>query len=141
MSEVQESFEGRSVLMKHKQFAFFHPAAFNLAQILSDIPIQFVQVSIFSLVLYFMSGLRTSAGAFFTYWVIVFATTMVLTACFRAIGSGFPSFNGASKVSGLAVSVFVTYAGYLIAKPSMHRERHVYGWWRAQTAWFVWLYW
>jgi hypothetical protein len=65
---------------------------------------------------------------------------------FRAIGTGFSSFNNASKVSGLAVIVLLTYNGctYTVArhhlpidtvcvldiiyKPSMH-------------PWFVWLYW
>jgi ATP-binding cassette subfamily G (WHITE) protein 2 (SNQ2) len=128
MSEVQESFEGRPVLIKHKEFAFFHPAAYVLAQIASDIPILLFQVSHFSIVLYFMTGLKVSASAFFTYWVVVFAITMCITAMFRAIAAGFRTFNDASKVSGLALSVTVTYAGFLVYKPQMH-------------PWFVWLYW
>lgn len=77
MSEVTESFEGRPVLVKHKGFAMFHPAAFCLAQITADIPVLLFQISMFSVVVYFMVGLTMSAGAFFTYWVLVFATTMV----------------------------------------------------------------
>lgn len=122
MSEVQESFEGRAVLIKHKEFALFHPAMFILAQILTDIPVLLVQISIFSLVLYFMTGLLSSASAFFTYWIIVLSVTMTMTAMFRWVASMFGTFNDASKVSGLLVSATVTYAGYLIAKPSMHRK-------------------
>jgi ABC-type multidrug transport system ATPase subunit len=77
MSEVIESFSGRPVLIKHKSFAYFHPAAFCLAQIAADIPILLFQISIFGLVIYFMVGLTMSAGAFFTYWIMVFTTTMV----------------------------------------------------------------
>lgn len=77
MSEVTDSFTGRPVLIKHKSFAYYHPAAFCIAQITADIPILFFQVSIFGLVLYFMVGLTMSAGAFFTWWVVVFAATMV----------------------------------------------------------------
>lgn len=77
MSEVNESFSGRPVLIKHKGFAYFHPAAFCLAQIAADIPVLLFQVSMFGLVLYFMVGLSISAGAFFSYWIIVFTTTMV----------------------------------------------------------------
>ncbi len=122
MSEVQDSFHGRPVLVKHKEFAFFQPAAFVLAQIFSDIPILLVQITIFSIVVYFMTGLRVSAAAFFTYYAIVFTSTMTMTALFRACGSAFSSFNAASKVSGLGISAAVTYAGYIIAKPSMHRR-------------------
>ena len=77
MSEVTASFSGRPVLIKHKDFAFFHPAAFCIAQIAADIPVLLVQISLFSLVLYFMVGLTMSASAFFTYWVVVFSSTIV----------------------------------------------------------------
>lgn len=77
MSEVTESFTGRPVLIKHNSFAFHHPAAFCLAQIAADIPLILLQVSIFSLILYFMVGLTASAGAFFTFWAVLLASTFV----------------------------------------------------------------
>jgi ABC-type multidrug transport system ATPase subunit len=77
MSEVTDSFTGRPVLIKHKTFAMYHPAAFCIAQIAADIPIILFQVSIFGIVLYFMVGLTASASAFFTYWIIIIAATMV----------------------------------------------------------------
>lgn len=128
MSEVTDSFSGRPVIVKHKNFAFFHPAAYCFAQIAADLPVLLFQISIFSLVIYFMVGLTMSAAHFFTYWVIVFATTMCMTALFRAIGGIFRTFDGASKVSGFLISVLIIYTGYMIHKPSMH-------------PWFVWIYW
>jgi ABC-type multidrug transport system ATPase subunit len=77
MSEVTDSFTGRPVLIKHKAFAFYHPAAFCIAQIAADIPIIVFQISIFSIVLYFLVGLTTTASAFFTYWIVLISTTMV----------------------------------------------------------------
>jgi ABC-type multidrug transport system permease subunit len=77
MSEVTDSFTGRPVLLKHKSFALFHPAAFCIAQIAADIPVILFQVSTFSLVLYFMTGLTSTAGAFFTFWALLIAITMV----------------------------------------------------------------
>lgn len=77
MSEVTDSFSGRPVLVKHKSFAYFHPAAFCIAQIAADIPILLIQISSFSLVVYFMVGLTMDAGAFFTYWIVIFSTTIV----------------------------------------------------------------
>ncbi|KAJ5524367.1 ABC multidrug transporter atrF [Penicillium frequentans] len=128
MSEVTDSFSGRPVLIKHKGFAYFHPAAFCLAQITADIPVLLFQVSMFGLVVYFMVGLTMSAGGFFTYWVVVFATTMCMTAFFRAIGALFTTFDGASKVSGFMISALIMYTGYMIEKPEMH-------------PWFVWIFW
>lgn len=77
MSEVTDSFNGRPVLVKHKGFAMFHPAAFCISQITADIPTLLFQITVFSLVVYFMVGLTMTAGAFFTYFVVVFGTTMV----------------------------------------------------------------
>ncbi|KAK5991596.1 ABC multidrug transporter atrB [Cladobotryum mycophilum] len=128
MSEVTDSFTGRPVLIKHKSFAFFHPAAFCIAQIAADIPVILFQVSTFSIILYFMVGLTREAGAFFTFWVIVIATTMCMTALFRAIGAAFSTFDGASKVSGFLISASIMYTGYMIQKPHMH-------------PWFVWIFW
>ncbi|KAI4853488.1 hypothetical protein E4T44_00808 [Aureobasidium sp. EXF-8845] len=129
MSEVTDSFTGRPVLAKHKSFAFFHPAAFCIAQIAADIPVIIFQVSHFSIVLYFMTSLRQSADAFFTYWIVIIATTMCITAMFRSIGAAFGSFDGASKVSGLLFTAFVLFAGYQIPFPHMH------GW----SKWIFWI--
>ncbi|KAL1962345.1 hypothetical protein VTN77DRAFT_9758 [Rasamsonia byssochlamydoides] len=128
MSEVTDSFTGRPILIKHKSFAFYHPAAFCIAQITADIPVIIFQVSIFSVVLYFMVGLTATASAFFTYWILLIATTMCMTALFRAVGAAFQTFDGASKMSGLFITATVMYTGYMIRKPQMH-------------PWFGWIYW
>lgn len=70
MSEVTDSFGARPVLAKHRGFALYHPAAFCIAQIICDIPITFMQITLWSLPAYFMTGLKMEAGAFFTYWFI-----------------------------------------------------------------------
>ncbi|KAG5953521.1 hypothetical protein E4U53_005296 [Claviceps sorghi] len=128
MSEVTESFNGRPILVKHKSFAFFHPAAFCLAQITADVPIILFQVLIFSIILYFMVGLTTDAGIFFTFVAILIATTFCMTALFRSVGAAFRTFDAASKISGLVITAAVMYIGYMIQKPDMHD-------------WFVWLFW
>ena len=128
MSETTDSFTGRPIMAKHKEFAMYHPAAFCIAQIAADIPVLVFQVSIFSVVLYFMVALKTTAAAFFTYWIFLWVASMVMTAFFRLCGAAFPNFDAASKVSGFSVAAIATYAGYMIPKPEMH-------------PWFVWIYW
>jgi ATP-binding cassette subfamily G (WHITE) protein 2 (SNQ2) len=97
MSEVTDSFSGRDVLIKHKGFALYHPAAFCIAQVAADIPILLFQVSQFSIILYFMTGLTATASAFFTFWFTVLTSAMCMTALFRSVGAGFPTFDAASK--------------------------------------------
>jgi ABC-type multidrug transport system ATPase subunit len=54
--------------------------------------------------------------------------TMAMTAFYHMVGAAFPTFDAATKVSGLFTSAFFLYMGYMIAKPSM-------------KDWFVSLYW
>ncbi len=148
MTEVTSSFNGRPILIKHKLFGFYHPAAFCVAQITADIPLILFQVSVFGVILYFMVGFTATAAAFFTYWVVLVVTTMVsfaaplhpssathansgcqcMTALFRAIGAAFSKFDGAAKVAGLCILSTMLYTGYMIQKPQMH-------------PWFVWIFW
>ncbi|KAJ6134709.1 hypothetical protein N7523_001031 [Penicillium sp. IBT 18751x] len=128
LSEVTDSFTGRPVLAKHRAFALYHPAAICIAQIAADLPILLFQVTHFGIVLYFMVGLKMTAAAFFTYWIINFFTAMSMTALFRLIGAAFPTFDAATKVSGLSIVATFVYMGYMIIKPEMH-------------PWFVWIFW
>lgn len=113
MNEVTDSFSARPILAKHRGFAYYHPAAFCVAQITADIPIIIVQVTLLSLPMYWLTGLKPTAAAFFTYWAILFATSMAITAFFRMIGAGCATFDAASKVSGFAVSALIMYTGYM----------------------------
>lgn len=128
LSKVTDSFTGRPILAKHRAFALYKPSAIVIAQIASDFPILLFQVTHFSIIMYFMVGLRTSAEAFFTYWFTCFISAMSMTALFRFIGAAFPTFDAASKASGLILVAFFGYMGYMIAKPEMH-------------PWLSWIFW
>jgi ATP-binding cassette subfamily G (WHITE) protein 2 (SNQ2) len=128
MSEVTDSFTGRPVLAKHRSFALHYPAAWVVAQIAADIPVTIFQWSHFGIVIYFMVGLKTTASAFFTFWIIILASAVAVTALNRMIGSAFPTLDAATKVSGLTTSAFFIYMGYMIAKPAIKN-------------WFVWIFW
>lgn len=128
LGEVTDSFTGRPVLAKHRAFALYHPAAFVLAQVVADLPILMFQVGQFSIILYWMTGLRATASAFFTFLVINYVNAMAMTQYFRTVGAAFPTFDAATKLSGLTFVAMFMYMGYMIVKPAMH-------------PWFVWIYW
>jgi ABC-type multidrug transport system ATPase subunit/ABC-type multidrug transport system permease subunit len=120
LGEVTDSFTGRPVLAKHRSFALYHPAAFVIAQIVADLPILMFQVGHFSIVLYWMVGLKATAAAFFTFLLISYVNALTMTQYFRAVGAAFPTFDAATKVSGLTFVSLFMYMGYMIAKPQMH---------------------
>ncbi|CRG90900.1 ABC multidrug transporter, putative [Talaromyces islandicus] len=127
LGETTGAFMGRPILSRQKRFAFYRPTAFCIANAITDIPVVFVQVSCFSLILYFMASLQKDAGKFFTFWIIVCVNTLCSMQLFRAVGALCRKFGNASKVSGLLSTVFFVYGGYLIPYEKMH-------------VWFRWIF-
>ncbi|OWZ67668.1 hypothetical protein AYX14_01471 [Cryptococcus neoformans] len=128
LGETTAVFSGRSVLSKHKGFSMYRPSAVLLAQTIGDMPLYFVMIVMFTLIIYFMTGLKVDAGLYFMYLLFVYFTTLCTTALFRSIGYAFSTFNNASKASGFALLVLSMYAGYIIYTPQMH-------------PWFSWIRW
>lgn len=128
LGEVTASFKGRPVLGKHNDVAIYHPAAFCIAQIAVDLPVLLFQVIQSGIVYYWMVGLSATAAAFFTYLLLNFSSAMAMPSFFRAIGAAFPTFDAATRVSGLSIVALFVYTGYLVIKLEMH-------------PWLVWIYW
>ncbi|KAJ2686623.1 ATP-binding cassette transporter snq2, partial [Coemansia spiralis] len=87
-----------------------------------------MQVSIFSLILYFASGLERTAGQFFAFLLFLFIGCVCLTAFFRLVGNVSPNVDVAHTVSGISLLLMILNTGYLQPPNSMH-------------GWFVWIYW
>lgn len=128
LAELTAAFESRPILLKHKSFSFYRPAAFAIAQTVVDIPLVLVQVTIFDVVVYFMSNLQRTASQFFISLLFLFIITMTMYAFFRAIGALVGSLDAATRVTGVAIQALVVYTGYLIPPKKMH-------------PWFSWLRW
>ncbi|KAK4038643.1 ABC-2 type transporter-domain-containing protein [Parachaetomium inaequale] len=120
MSETTASFMGRPILARQKRFGFYRPTAFCIANALTDVPVVMLQVTIFSIILYFMAALQMDAGKFFTFWIIVNANNLAFIQLFRMVGALCGHFGTASQLTGLLSTIFFVYGGYLIPFQSMH---------------------
>lgn len=120
MAEVNACFFGRPILDRHRDFSFYRPTAYVIAKMITDIPNIILQVSIFSVVFYFMVSLQVDAGKFFTFWIITVAVALMCTALYRLIGSMFANFDNAAKISGFYSMVMMVYAGFFIPFQTMH---------------------
>ena len=128
LAELTAAFESRPVLLKHKSFSFYRPAAYAIAQTLIDVPQVLVQVFIFDVVVYFMSNLQRTASQFFISLLFLWIITMTMYSFFRAIGSLVGSLDVATRITGVAIQALVVYTGYLIPPSKMH-------------PWFSWIRW
>jgi len=128
LAELTAAFESRPILLKHKSFSFYRPAAYAIAQTLIDVPLVLVQVFIFDIVVYFMASLQRTASQFFISLLFLWIITMTMYAFFRAIGALVGSLDVATRITGVAIQALVVYTGYLIPPSKMH-------------PWFSWLRW
>lgn len=127
LSETTGAFMGRPILSRQKRFGFYRPTAFVIANAITDLPMVTVQISCFSLILYFMSGFQMNAARFFTFWIILLAYTLCSMQLFRAVGALCKKFGIASMISGFLSTIFFVYGGYLIPFEKMH-------------VWFRWIF-
>lgn len=118
MSETTASFMGRPILSRQKRFGFYRPTAFCIANAITDVPVVMIQVTCFSLILYFMAALQMDAGRFFTFWIIIIVQTLCFIQLFRAVGALCSRFGNASKITGLLSTIFFVYGGKPHTSPS-----------------------
>ena len=52
-------------------YSLYRPAATVIANTLAGLPFSIVRITVYNIILYFMTGLHRSAGAFFTFELIV----------------------------------------------------------------------
>ena len=128
LAEMTAAFQSKPILLKHKSFSFYRPAAYAIAQTVVDIPLIFVQVLIFTIIIYFMANLARTASQFFICILVLWLVTMVTYAFFRAISAWNKTLDGATRFTGVSIQVLIVYTGYLIPPSQMH-------------PWFSWLRW
>ncbi|KAI1461133.1 ABC-2 type transporter [Annulohypoxylon moriforme] len=128
LAEQTSAFMSKPILLKHKNFSFYRPSAYTLAQTVMDVPLVFIQVLLFNVIIYWMAGLAATPSQFFISMLILWMVTMTTYAFFRAISAVFKTLDDATKVTGVVLQIVIVYTGYLIPPKSMH-------------PWFGWLRW
>lgn len=120
MAETTAAFESRSILSKHKALSLYNPAAYVFAQSIADLPMYFIPLSLYSLVIWFLTSMKMEAGPFFIYLLFTYCSTCTMAAFFRMVGSAFPTFEDASKVSGFFFNLFASYCTFELVNSARH---------------------
>ncbi|KAK1759774.1 ABC-2 type transporter-domain-containing protein [Echria macrotheca] len=127
-SELAGTMVGRPIINKHKAYAFHRPSALWIAQIIVDQAFAATQIMVFCLIVYFMTNLARTAGAFFIFFLMVLSGNIAMTLCFRIIGCLSPDFDYAAKFAVVLITLFITTSGYLIQ-------------YQSEQVWLRWIYW
>ena len=128
LAEMTAAFVSKPILLKHKSFSFYRPAAYAIAQTVVDFPLVAIQVFLFNVLIYWMGGLAASASQFFISCLIIWLSTMVTYAFFRALSALCKTLDDTTRFTGVSMQILVVYTGYLIPPAQM-------------KVWFGWLRW
>ncbi|QPG76174.1 hypothetical protein FOA43_003560 [Brettanomyces nanus] len=120
LAEVAVFFENRPILFKQRAYLLYHPSAELLARITSSFIIRFVTIIFFSLILYFLTGLRRQAGAFFSFLLFVNLGVLAVNLIFNVISVASADLAVANACSGLLMLSMLVYSSYMVQRPSMY---------------------
>jgi ATP-binding cassette subfamily G (WHITE) protein 2 (PDR) len=68
----------RPIVEKQASYAFYHPFTEALAGVVSNIPVKLLIVTAFDIILYFLAGLRRTAGQFFIFFLFNFIAILTV---------------------------------------------------------------
>ena len=120
MSEIVTAYAQRPIVERHKAYALYHPSAEALSQVVADLPIRFVNIAIFDIIIYFMTNLYPTAGQFFIFFLFTYVVTLTMVAFFRMLAALTKDISQAQVFAGLGVLALAIYTGYVIPRPTMH---------------------
>ncbi|KAL0941992.1 ABC transporter CDR4-like protein 2 [Colletotrichum truncatum] len=83
--EVLTLYIQRPVVEKHNRYAFYHQSAEAIANYITDIPAKIIYAILLNMIVYFLSNLRRTAGAFFFFLFINYFLTLTISALYRTI--------------------------------------------------------
>ncbi|OTB09671.1 hypothetical protein M426DRAFT_50610 [Hypoxylon sp. CI-4A] len=127
-SELGSTMTGRPIVNKHKAYTFHRPSALWIAQIFVDTAFSAVRILFFSIIVYFMTNLTRTPGAFFTFYLLILVGNVAMTLYFRIIACICPDFDYAIKFAVVTVTLFILTSGYLIQ-------------YQSQQVWLRWIFW
>ncbi|KAF7927775.1 uncharacterized protein EAE98_006157 [Botrytis deweyae] len=117
--EILQLSNERLVVEKQARYAFVHPFAEAFASILCSIPVRLCSNVLFNAILYFMTSLRRTSVAFFTFTAFSFVLSLTLSMAFRAIGASCRSHPQAIFSKAVVILAFMMYAGFAVPHMKM----------------------
>ena len=104
----------RPIVEKHNRYALYHPFVESLASLICDLPNKLATCIMFNVAVDFMTNLRRTAGAFFTYLLFMSATMMTIPMFFRTVGSLSKTMEQTMVPCSMVIIIFSCYTGYIL---------------------------
>jgi ATP-binding cassette, subfamily G (WHITE), member 2, PDR len=119
-TQILTLYAQRPIVEKQAKYAFYHPFAEAVASMLCDLPNKILTSIFFNLTLYFMTHLRRTPGAFFTFYLFSFTCILAMSMVFRTIGALSRSLAQAMAPAAVFILALVIYTGFAVPIRDMH---------------------
>jgi pleiotropic drug resistance (PDR) family protein len=117
--EILTLYAQRPIVEKQARYAMYHPFAEAIASMLCDMPYKLTNAITFNVPLYFMTRLRQTPGAFFTFLLFSVVTTLTMSMVFRTIAATSRTLSQALVPAAILILGLVIYTGFTIPTRNM----------------------
>lgn len=114
------SFDYRPILLKHKVYSFYHPSTESLGATIAGFPFRMIGLTLFVIIIYFLSGLHRDAGSFFIVYLFLIMCSEAIFGLFEMVASACDTIAQANAIAGILMMSISMYSTYMIQLPSMH---------------------
>ncbi|KAG1677137.1 hypothetical protein FOA52_000943 [Chlamydomonas sp. UWO 241] len=128
MIGLTTALQTKGVWLKHRDNQFYPAWAHATALTITQLPLQCLDVLVWTVLTYFMVGYTYAAGRFFTNYLISVAVACCFGAMFRAIGHLSPDVVAAQTYGTMLLMVLTAMSGYTIPVNEI-------------PPWWIWAYW
>jgi len=112
--EILTLYAQRPIVEKHDRYALYHPSAEAFASMLTDMPYKILNSICFNLVIYFMTNLKRTPGAFFFFLLVNFLVVLAMSMFFRTIASASRTLTSALAPAAILILALIIYTGFAI---------------------------
>ncbi|PVH97817.1 hypothetical protein DM02DRAFT_730276 [Periconia macrospinosa] len=112
--EVITVYAERPVVEKQHKYAFYSLSTQAIASYIMDLPCKTINMIVFNVIVYFMTGLRRDASSFFFYTLVTYLTTLVMSCLYRTLAYLTRTPAQAMVPSALLSIGLIIYTGFCI---------------------------
>ncbi|KAM3208973.1 hypothetical protein ACQJBY_063573 [Aegilops geniculata] len=127
-AELQLTIKILPTFYKQRDFLFFPPWTFGLANIILKVPVSFVEAGVWVVLTYYVMGFAPSAGRFFRQLLAFFVTHQMAMALFRFLGAILKSMVVANTFGMFVQLIIFIFGGFIIPRGDIR-------------PWWIWAYW
>ncbi|KAJ7758952.1 ABC-2 type transporter-domain-containing protein [Mycena maculata] len=124
--EIFTLYAQRPIVEKHNAYALYHPFAEAISSMICDLPAKMITGTVVNMTLYFMTNLRRTPGAFFTFYLFSMVCTLTMSMIFRTIAATSRSLVAALTPAAIFILGLIMYTGFTVPVRDM-------------VVWFRWL--